>query len=263
MFNQTVAWITLRATLGSKRKYLFAIPGVIMIVFTAALKSANPGGLDWPSHLLGTFGFTVLLPLTALMIGTGVLGAEIDDGSIVHLLATPVRRASVIMTKYVVATGLTIAFAAVPVLVSALISGGGYAPPALARFQPGDSATVGPIPISDGKFALALFVGALVAAVIYNAVFVMVSAATTRAIAVGLLYVLIWESVLSNVISGARLLSVSHYALGVSNAFLNDRALNAGLSLATSIVMGVLATVLGLGLAIRLLTSFTLKGDTA
>ena len=40
-------------------------------------------------------GFSVILPLTALIIGTSVLGAEIDDGSIVHLLATPVRRSSV------------------------------------------------------------------------------------------------------------------------------------------------------------------------
>ena len=60
------------------------------------------------------------------------------------------------------------------------------------------------------KLALGLFVGALACAVIYNAVFIMVSVATTRAIAVGLLYVLIWEALLSNFVSGARLLSVSH-----------------------------------------------------
>ena len=45
----------------------------------------------------------MVLPLTALIIGTSVLGAEIEDGSIVHLLATPVRRASVIASKYLVA----------------------------------------------------------------------------------------------------------------------------------------------------------------
>src|SRR5579859_5666335 len=114
--------------MGRKRKYLFAIPGLILILFAVTAKLAHPGP-DFPSHLLGIFGFTVLLPLTALLIGTGVLGAEIDDGSIVHLLATPVRRSSVILTKYVVATGLTIVFAAVPVLIAALISGGGNAPP--------------------------------------------------------------------------------------------------------------------------------------
>src|SRR6201995_6110239 len=134
----------------------------------------------WPSHVLGTFGFSVLIPLTALIIGTSVLGAEIDDGSIIHLLATPVRRSSVVVTKFVIATGLTIVFAAVPELIAALISGGGSIPAS-------GSAAAGLVTISAGKFAVALFVGALACSVIYNAVFVMLSTATTRAIAVGML----------------------------------------------------------------------------
>ena len=86
---------------------------------------------------------------------------------------------------------------------------------------------------------------------------------TTRAIAVGLLYVLIWEALLSNFVSGARLLSVSHYALGIANGIAHDTTLNAGLTVTVSVVMGVLVTVLALGLAINLLSSFTLKGEPA
>src|SRR6476619_262163 len=103
LFNPTVGWITLRATLGRKRVLLFALPALILILFTLALKASRPPDRPWPSHVLGTFGFSVLLPLTALIIGTSVLGAEIDDGSIVHLLATPVRRSVVIGVKYAVA----------------------------------------------------------------------------------------------------------------------------------------------------------------
>ena len=128
MFNTTVAWITLRATLSRRRALLFALPAVVLILLTAALKATRPPMLPWPSHVLGTFGFSVLIPLTALIIGTSVLGTEIDDGSIVHLLATPVRRSAVVMTKFVVATGLTMVFAAVPELIAALISGGGSIP---------------------------------------------------------------------------------------------------------------------------------------
>jgi ABC-2 type transport system permease protein len=90
-----------------------------------------------------------------------------------------------------------------------------------------------------------------------------VSIATTRAIAVGLLYVLIWESLLSNLVSGARLLSVSHYALGVANGITHDSGLNAGLTVSTSLIMGVIVTVLALALAVNLLRGFTLKGDPA
>src|SRR3954453_388516 len=209
--NPTVAIITLRATLGRRRALLFAIAPVILIVLTLVLRAGRSPGTLWPERVLGDFGFSVLLPLTALVIGTSVLGAEIDDGSIIHLLATPVRRRDVIATKFVVASVLTMLFPAVPELIAGLIAPSG------------------------AKLAFALFAGALVGSVIYSAVFVMVSTVTARAIAVGLLYVLIWEALLANFVGGARILSVGHYALGVANAIAPDQALNAGLSLATSL----------------------------
>jgi len=262
LFNPTVAWITMRATLSRKRALLFALPAVVLILFTVALKASRPPSRPWPSHVLGTFGFSVLLPLTALIIGTSVLGAEIDDGSIIHLLATPVLRASVIVTKFAVATVLTMVFAAVPELIAALISGGGSAP-ATTGTGPGGATFAAPVAISGSKFAVGLFVGALACSVIYNAIFVMVSVATTRAIAVGLLYVLVWEALLSNFVSGARLLSVGHYGLGIANGFAHDSALAAGLTVVTSVVMGAIVTAAALALAVNLLSSFTLKGEPA
>jgi ABC-2 type transport system permease protein len=263
LFNPTVAWITVRATMGRRRALLFALPAVILIAVTAALKASHPSARPWPSHVLGTFGFSVLLPLTALIIGSSVLGAEIDDGSVIHLLATPVRRSSVIVTKFLVATGLTIVFAAVPEFIAALISGGGSTE-AVVRITPNGPVTVTPaVAINGTHFAVGLLVGALVGAVIYNAIFVMVSAATTRAIAVGLLYVLIWEALLSNFVSGARLLSVGHYALGIANGIAHDPTLNAGLTVPVSIVMGAIVTAAALVLAVRLLSGFTLKGEPA
>src|SRR5260370_32791323 len=97
LFNPTVAWITLRATLNRRRALLFALPAVILILFTVALKASRPPMRPWPSHVLGTFGFSVLLPLTALIIGTSVLGAEIDDGSNIHLLATRARHCPIVV----------------------------------------------------------------------------------------------------------------------------------------------------------------------
>jgi len=239
MFNTTVAWITLRATLSRRRALLFALPAVILILLTVALKASHPPMRLWPSHVLGTFGFSVLIPLTALIIGTSVLGAEIDDGSAIHLLATPVRRGSIVLTKWVVAAVLTMLFAAVPELIAGLL-----AP-------------------NSGKLAFALFVGALVGSVIYTAVFVLASVLTTRAIAAGLLYVLIWEGLLGNIVGGARILSIAHYSLGVANAIYPDKDLNAGLGLSTSLVLGIVVTVGALVLASRRLSSFAIKGEPA
>jgi ABC-2 type transport system permease protein len=240
VLNGVVASITLRATMGRKRAFLFAIPPLILIVTTLAMKAAKPSTASWPSALLGGFGFSVVLPLTALIIGTSVLGAEIDDGSIVHLLATPVRRSTVIMTKFAVAAALTMVFVAVPELLAGLIATGGAT-----------------------KLAIGLFIGALAGSVIYNALFVMISVLTTRAVAVGLLYVLIWEVALGNFVKGARLLSVEQYSLGVANSIAHNTALNAGLTLTTAAVMGSVVTVAALGFAVRGLASFSLKGEAA
>jgi ABC-2 type transport system permease protein len=239
MLNPVIAGITVRATLGRRRAILFAIPAVILIVLTLVLRASLPAAVVWPDRVLGDFGFSVLLPLTALIIGTGVLGAEIDDGSVVHLLATPVRRADVIITKFAVAAGLTALFAAVPELIAGLL-----AP-------------------HSAKLAFALFVGALVGSVIYSAVFVLASVLTTRAIAFGLLYVAIWEGVLSNLVGGVRILSIAHYALGVANAINPDKNLQAGLGLSTSLILGAAVTVGGLYLATRRLQTFSLAGDPA
>jgi ABC-2 type transport system permease protein len=239
MLNPTIAAITLRATLGRRRVLLFALPPIILIGLTLILRAAHPPNQTWPGQILGDFGFSVLLPLTALIIGTSVLGAEVDDGSIVHLLATPVSRLSVILTKFAVAAVLTAAFTAIPELAAGLIAPTG------------------------SKLAIALFVGALAGSVFYAAVFVMASALTTRAVAVGLLYVLIWEGLLSNLIGGVRILSVGHYSLGIANAIAADPSLKAGLSLDTSLILGIIVTVAALWLATRRLASFGISGDAA
>jgi ABC-2 type transport system permease protein len=239
-FNPTVAAITIRATLGRKRAFLFAVPAVILIALTLVLRASRPeGNTLWPDQVLGDFGFSVLLPFTALIIGTGVLGAEIDDGSAIHLLATPVRRASIVLTKFAVAAVATALFAAVPELLAGLL-----AP-------------------NSGRLALALFIGALAGSVIYSAVFVLASVLTTRAIAFGLLYVLIWEGLLSNLVGGARILSIAHYCLGIANAIHPDANLNAGLTLTTSLILGVVVTVAALILATRRLSSFAIQGEPA
>jgi len=239
MFNPTVASLTVRATLGRRRALLFAIPAVVLIALTLAVRATHPAGPSWAAQVLGDFGFSVLLPLTALILGTGVLGAEIDDGSAIHLLATPVSRGSIVVTKAAVAAVLTMLFAAVPELIAGLLAPG------------------------SGKLAVALFVGALAGSVIYTAAFVLASVVTTRAIAVGLLYVLIWEGLLATFVGGARILSIAHYSLGIANAIYPDKDLNAGLGLSTSLVLGIVVTVGALLLASRRLSSFAIQGEPA
>lgn len=237
LINPVVFRLTVRATLSRKRALIFAITPFILIAVSAllSLRAKSP---VWPPEFLGDFGFTVVVPLTALIIGTSVLGAEIDDASVISLLATPVRRSAVVLTKFAAAAVLTAAFAAVGEYLAAAIATG-----------PGS------------KLALGLLAGAVVASVVYNALFVLLSVLTTRAIAVGLLYLLVWEGLLGNLVGGVRLLSVDQYALGVANSVASSPPLHSHLTLVTALVMGAVVTCVALALASRRLAAFSLKGD--
>jgi len=236
MLNPTIAWLTLRGTAGRKRALLFAGAPLLLLALALLLRVTSPASAShWPEQVLGHFGFSVVLPLTALIIGTSVLGAEFDDGSAIHLLATPVSRGSVIVTKFAVAAALTAAFTAVPEFVAGLLSGRG------------------------AGFAAHLFAGALAGSVIYCAVFILLSVLTTRAVVFGLLYVLLWEGLLSNLVDGARLVSVSHYALSIADL----PSLKAGLSFGAGTALGVIVTVAATVLAVQSLSRFSLKGDPA
>jgi ABC-2 type transport system permease protein len=235
--NGVVLRLTLRATLGRKRTAVFVVMPAIMIAISALLRFTAHSTV-WPPEFLGVFGFTVVLPLTALIIGTSVIGAEIDDGSIVHLLATPVSRLSVVLTKFGAAVILTVAFGALPLYLAGAIATG---------------------PAS--RLAIGLFAGALAASVAYNALFVMLSVVTTRAVAIGLLYLLVWEGLLGTLVGGVRLLSIDQYALGIANSIAHNSGLHAHLTLTTAVAMGVVVTCVALAFAARRLSSFSLKGD--
>jgi ABC-2 type transport system permease protein len=238
LVNRDIIWLTMRGAMGRRRALLFALPAIILIGISALLKAKADSNV-WPPEVLGTVGY-LILALTALIVGGSVLGAEIDDGSILHLLATPVNRRAVVLSKYLVAVVLTIAFAAVPEYLAGAIATG-----------------------ASSGLAVGLFVGALAGAVIYNALFVMLTAVFSpgQALAIGMLYVLAWEGLLANLVPGVSLLSAEHYSLAVANSIAHNAALHAYLNLGTAIGMGLVVTIASLAFASVVLSGFNVTGD--
>ena len=107
--------------------------------------------------LLSAFGIAILMPLLTLIAGTGSIGPEIDDGSIVYLLAKPLNRYSIVVTKLAVAIAVVIAFGVLPIAVAGVVLTG-----------------------EVGDVTIAFALGALAAGAAYSAVFLLlaVTAAT-------------------------------------------------------------------------------------
>ena len=127
--NATVASLTRRNLLGPKRTLvLLLLPLALLALCTLARISANldpdiEQELQGPlaPDLLGAFAIATLMPLLSLIAGTGSIGPEIDEGSIVYLLAKPLNRYSIVVTKLFVAVGVVFFFVVVPVAYAGVV----------------------------------------------------------------------------------------------------------------------------------------------
>jgi ABC-2 type transport system permease protein len=257
VFNPTIAAITLRGLLGRRRSLLIALPPVVLLALTIGLRAGHPNDMSWPGVILGQIGLVTILPLTAMIIGTSVLGTEVDDSSILHLLATPVSRTTVVVTKWIVASGATLVFAVIPITVAAFIGTSG----SVDNPNPLDFTDAG-VP-GTSKEAVGIVVAAVVGALVYSAFFLFLSAVTKRSVAASLIYILVWENLLTTQVSGLRLLSIGQYELGLANSVGHLPNLSWHLTLSTSVVMSVLFTVGALAYGTYRLRSFRLTGDAA
>ena len=219
--NATVARLTARSLLGRRRAYLLmALPGVLIVLCVLVRLLAGEDN-DITVGILGGFALSTLVPLLGLIAGTGSIGPEIDDGSIVYLLSKPLSRHSIAGTKAAVAATVVTVFAAVPVLVAGLVLAG----------------------TSDG-LAAGYFLGALVAGLAYATLFLLLAVVTRHAVVIGLIYALIWESLVGSYVPGAQALSIQQWSLALSAKVVGSRADALGVTSAVSLGAAVPLLVL-------------------
>jgi ABC-2 type transport system permease protein len=235
--NATVARLTARSLLGRRRAYLLmALPGVLIVLCVLVRLLAGEDN-DITVGILGGFALSTLVPLLGLIAGTGSIGPEIDDGSIVYLIAKPVPRRSVVLSKYVVAWLATLALGALPLLVAGLV-----------------------LDSSEPTQALAWALGGAVAGTTYTALFLALAALTRHAVVIGLLFVLLWEGLLGGLLSGIRWLAIGAWGQEIA-ASVSDAVKAPGTGLLYAVLAATVLTVGSVWLAGDRLRSFTLRGD--
>ncbi|MEU5883641.1 ABC transporter permease [Spirillospora sp. NPDC047279] len=219
--NSTIAMITFRAMLGRKRALLLFVLPFIMLVLAAGLKVTDYADLGVSATVLHRFGLATLLPLLALIAGTGVIGPEIDDGQIMYVLTKPIPRQVIVLTKLAVAIVLVVLFAVVPTLLTGLI-------------MSGTTAQVTP----------AFTVGVLVGGIAYSAAFVALGVISRNAVTIGLIYVLVWEILLGNFAPGAKSASIQQWSLSVADALSGASQITSTVDLPLAILLLAAVTAL-------------------
>jgi ABC-2 type transport system permease protein len=115
----------------------------------------------------------------------------------------------------------------------------------------------------DGRLAVGLFLGAMIGALAYSALFLALSLLSRRPVGVGLVYIILWENLLTGFISGTRMLSVRHYAGAIARSVSEVDWLPNSMGAVTAVVLAAVFAVLGTVGATARLRTFSLTGETS
>ncbi|MEV0592088.1 ABC transporter permease [Nonomuraea cavernae] len=236
--NTVVAGITYRALLGRRRIILLALLPVALIGLAVLLLLVDSGDQRSAMLLMEKFAIGTMLPLLGLIAGTGVIAPEIDDGTIIHLMSKPISRPVIAQTKFLVAASLIALFAAIPTYVSAWLLVG-----------------------HEDGIALGFAVGALVAGIAYAAIFLLLGVVTRHAVTIGIIYALVWESLIGGFVQGARKFSVQQWAESIADQISTSPFLTADVTLGFAVPALIIVTVVGVFWTSRRLRVFSLTGD--
>jgi ABC-2 type transport system permease protein len=238
----TLASVSLRGLLNRRRTLLLGLFGALVVLVAVLFRLAEQPPdevFGFTGQLLGNFGLAVLLPVVAVIVGTAAIGSELDDGTIIYLLAKPIPRRLVAVVKFVVASVIVVLLVSPAILVAGIVAQGG-----------------------DANLGIAYAVAAAFGALEYTAVFLALSLFTSRALVVGLAYVVIWEGAVAGLFEGTRILSVRQHALAIADAIGGEGAIDAPLDVGPALAVGAVITVVAVFLAIRRLERVELRGET-
>ena len=213
--------LTLRALIGRRRTITIAILAALPVVLGILVRLG--GGRPDAAEILDALVIRTTCPLVALVIGTGAIGSEIDDGTLVFQLIKPVPRWVTAVAKGLVAAFLTAVLVVPPIILTGLLLGG--------------------LGSDSIQTTLGFAVSGLVGGTAYAIGFTALGVVTGRALLIGLGYTLIWEGVLAGLLEGTRFLSVRQATLGVATALTGEDVGSdpLGIGLSSAILLAVTA----------------------
>ena len=198
-------WLSLRQLAGRRRLLLILLLAALPIGLTAlaaTLGDEEPSNKEFINNLLDRLLIAGIMPIVTMVLATAAFGNELEDRTLSYLVLKPVPRSLIALPKLlasiVIGGPLLIASGVVSTLVGA-----------------GSLGTLLLVLDSDVMAAVAVGVALLAGVVAYSAIFTWAGLVSTRALAFALIYVFVWEALISSFLGGVRYLSVRGYTLAI------------------------------------------------
>ncbi len=211
---------------------LCAAPFAVAAAAGSADQPPSPSQLD--DVLLDGLWASAVLPIVALAVATAAFGNELSDKTLANLTLTPLPHWRIALPKLLAA--ITVG---APVLVSGTFGS------VLLAFH------LVPLP-GSGRAATAAALAMAVGLVLYSTVFLWAGLVTSHPLALGLLYVFVWEGLFGTFVNGIKYLSVRQYTLGILNALDGSRFAGPDRHVlgSTPAIVGALIVTVGFGLLV-------------
>lgn len=184
--------VLVRTQLTRGRMIALGLVGLLGMLLAFAIRSES--GLDQKQaayDFADTFGMGLLVPVVTLVFAAASLGDLAEDGTLVYLWLRPVARWKIALASFAATMTAVVPFGILPTVIAASIAGG------------------------DSDVVTAAAAAASLAAGAYGSLFVGFGLVVQRALAWGLVYLLIWEGFVARGGLGPARLSVLVYARSV------------------------------------------------
>lgn len=213
--------LTLRQLSGRWRILIMtALAAMPVIIAVMTLRSPHaPSVNEFELTVLSAMLAGTIAPLVVLAIAAAAFANEVEDRTLANLTLSPISRWQIVVPKLLASITLAGPFIAVSAFVTSYVAF-----------------------LGDPTATLAVVVSAIVGVALYASAFVWLGLVTTQAIGFGLLYIVLWEGFFAGFVSGARMLSIRHYAIALMHGmderrFASMSHMSLGAAILTAVVV--------------------------
>ena len=205
--------LSLRQLAGGWRLLLILLLAMLPVAAAALVSWLAKGESDYEQGFINTLldGMLVggIVPIVTMVLATAAFGNEVEDRTLSYLVLKPVPRAQIVASKLLAAI----------VVGGVLLIAGGVVSTLLG------ASSVGAVLVvfdNDVKAVAAVAVALFAGVVTYAAIFTWAGLISSRALAFALIYVFVWEALVSSFLEGVRYLSVRGYTLAILHGMDED-----------------------------------------
>ena len=185
--------LSLHQLAGRTRLVVVVLLAALPVVLTGIIRGVGESDPDeFAQFTLDGMLVAAILPIVIMALATAAFGHELEDRTLSYLVLKPIARWRIVAPKYLAVLLVGGPLLIVSAVVSTLIGLDG-----------------------DIRAAAAVGVAMLLGVAAYSSIFTWAGLMTSRALGFALVYVFLWEGLLSSFLGGVRYLSVRAYALAV------------------------------------------------